>query len=126
MRGALSVLLLQSKGKKMSNQLEKRESTVSFVVRMYYRHSKRPSELPTYADFECDSFESMLALWSKESRRRALADAATSAEYRMTLTEYGQAKTAADADCAERHADATEGKWFFLHGYKWHGLQSVS
>ena len=110
----------------MCNQLEKRQSTVSFVVRMHYRQWKRPSELPSYADFECDSFESMLALWSKESRRRAIADRATSCEYKMTLTEYGQAKTAADPDCAERHADAIDGKWFFLHGYKWHGLQSVS
>tara|TARA_R110002051_G_scaffold308814_1_gene381063 strand:+ start:251 stop:526 length:276 start_codon:yes stop_codon:yes gene_type:complete len=59
-----------------------------------------------------DEFEAMFVRYGKEKRRRKVADRATSATYRMVLTDHGREVVANDIDGAERHADAINGTWF--------------
>ena len=83
--------------------------TVSFELVVEFNRIESVKKPRTYL---CDTFEAMLAHWSKERNRRALKDRATSARYRMHLTEHGKQATAEDAACAARHKDAIDGKWF--------------
>lgn len=89
---------------------ERIPQTVSFVLTVRYRQIERSNDLPDSVSYEFTNFEKMLTFYRKERRRRNIADRATSATYRMKLTDYGIARCQSDADCAARHVDAINGR----------------
>lgn len=94
------------------------QQTVDFTLRVFYKHIKRPANLPSYADFQFDSFEAMLDFYRVERRRRAYADRATSGEYRMNLTDHGRSVISECPYREQAHRDAIDGTWFKL---QWRG-----
>lgn len=92
------------------------QQTVSFEMRVYFRQIERPSHLPESVLMQFDTLEEMLERYSKERRRRALADRATSARYRQVLTSHGYEMLNSDDPhySKERYADAINETWFSL------------
>ena len=88
--------------------------TVRFELEVRWDRIERPADKPVSKLFVCETFEGMLERYRVERRRRAIADRATSARYRMLLTEHGKQAVAADADCRARHQDVIDGKWFAM------------
>ena len=88
--------------------------TIKFELRIHFRQIERSSELPAFKDFLFDSFEAMWNRYCKEKNRRALADRATSAEYRQVLTDHGKMKLAHGEIREESYRDAIEGNWLKL------------
>ena len=86
--------------------------TVTFILRVHYMHANRPSHLPTVIETPFETFEGWHVHYYKERKRRAYADRATSAEYRMVLTDHGREVCDNDADRAWAHRDVINGKWF--------------
>jgi hypothetical protein len=81
-------------------------------MRVYFNRIERPADKPTYIDFDFHMFEKMFQRYYTETHRRAYADRATSAEYRMHLTDHGQAVCATDSYTRDAHKDAIDGTWF--------------
>ena len=88
--------------------------TVTFSMRVHYNRIERPADKPMTVDLVFHSFEKMIRRYYKETHRRAYADRATSAEYRMNLTDHGRQVCADDAYRAEAHAAAINGTWFSM------------
>jgi len=87
--------------------------TVSFRVSFRYDHSDRlGTGLPSERVEDFDVFEDMLSAVRKEKNRRAYRDRATSAKYRMVLTNHGREVCEADEYRRKSHADAIDGTWF--------------
>lgn len=87
------------------------QSTTAIEMEVRYDRFER-GDKPATATFVFHApqgIEQMEARFRKERKRRALADRATSARYRLFLTAHGKAAVAACPDCAARHADV--GKW---------------
>lgn len=85
--------------------------TVGFEMRVFFRQVERSSDLPESIVLVFYTLEKMLDRYRTERKRRKVADRATSAEYRLFLTDYGRRACEADVDCKARHADV-DGRWF--------------
>jgi len=86
--------------------------TVAFEARIRFDQIERDSTRPSEIQLVFPTLEKMLDRFRQERKRRAIADRATSGEYRLFLTAHGKAACAADADCAARHSDV--GTWHTL------------
>ena len=90
--------------------------TVSFEITTEYRHFARPLNQPTLVTTPFERLEDMLEFYHKERRRRSYADRATSASYRMVLTDHGRDMISSDDEhySEKRYADAINGTMFML------------
>ena len=86
--------------------------TVGFEARIRFDRIERPADKPAEIELVFHTLEAMETRYRKERHRRALADRATSGQYRLFLTAHGKAAVAACPDCAKRHEDV--GTWHSL------------
>lgn len=84
--------------------------TIGFEMRVFFRQIERSADKPEYIDLVFHVFEKMMDRYRVERKRRKVADRATSAQYRLFLTDHGRRACEADADCKARHADV-DGRW---------------
>jgi len=77
--------------------------TVGFEMEVSFRNIERSADLSETETFVFHEFEKMITRYRLERRRLKRANQATSARYRMFLTDHGKSRVQADVACADRH-----------------------